>query len=94
MSRQQLKATERDTTITPRQLRSAGFLPATVYGGKATPQSIQVRTHEFELLYQKGHREFDLQHHDGSTISARAHQVQKNARTQQYENIEFLLTAS
>lgn len=57
---QELKVTERDTTITPRQLRAAGFIPATVYGHGISSQSIQVRVHEFHQLFMHGTREFQL----------------------------------
>jgi ribosomal protein L25 (general stress protein Ctc) len=57
---QELKVTERDTTLTPRQLRTAGFIPATVYGHGVESQNIQVRNHEFHQLYMHGTREFQL----------------------------------
>ncbi len=57
---QELKATERDTTLTPRQLRAAGYIPATLYGKGVESQSIQVRAHEFTQLSLQGHKEFTL----------------------------------
>lgn len=57
---QELKVAERDNTITPSHLRSAGFIPATVYGHGIESKSVQVRTHEFQQFYAKGEREFQL----------------------------------
>ena len=55
-----LQTTERDNTINPRQLRSAGFIPATLYGKGIESLSIQVREIEFSKLYGHGQREFEL----------------------------------
>lgn len=55
-----LTVTERDNTITPRQLREAGYIPATLYGKKQEALSVQVRAHELNLLLLHGVREFQL----------------------------------
>ena len=57
---QELKVSERDTTITPRHLRTAGYIPATVYGRGMQSQSVQVRAHQFHQLFLHGSREFHL----------------------------------
>src|SRR4051812_41419655 len=54
----ELKVSERDTTLTPSRLRSAGYVPATVYGRGHQSQNIQVRTHEFYHAFLQGEREF------------------------------------
>lgn len=56
MSQTELQVWERDTTLTPRQLRAAGYVPATLYGKDLEPACVQVRTHEFTLLCAKGVR--------------------------------------
>jgi ribosomal protein L25 (general stress protein Ctc) len=58
---QELKVSERDTTLTPSQLRAAGFIPATLYGpGTQGSQSVQVRAHEFQQFFVQGIRAFKL----------------------------------
>ncbi len=57
---QELKTSERDTTLTPRQLRAAGFIPTTLYGPGQEPQSLQVLAHEFQQLFVQGVRAFKL----------------------------------
>ncbi len=56
----ELKVAERDTTITPRHLREAGYIPATVYGHGVPSQNVQLRAHEFQQLFMHGQREFQL----------------------------------
>lgn len=84
-----LQATERDNTLNPRQLRTAGFLPATLYANNIESQSIQVREIEFVRLYQHGVREFQLTGLAGEIV-ARAHQVQIKPIKEEVLNIEFL----
>lgn len=55
-----LKVTERDNTVTPRQLREAGYVPATLYGKNQEAVSVQLRAHEFNQLLLQGIREFQL----------------------------------
>lgn len=83
----QLQTTERDTTLNPRQLRTAGFIPATLYGKGLASQSIQVRMHAFEVAYSKGGRSFDL----GSFGIASVKQIQVDPVSQKVLNIEFYL---
>jgi len=48
-----LTASARATDKNPRQLRSEGFLPATVYGkGLENSVSIQMNAHEFNMAYK------------------------------------------
>lgn len=56
----ELKTWERDSTLNPRQLRAAGYVPATLYGKGLAPASIQVRAHEFYLSYAQGVRAFQV----------------------------------
>lgn len=60
MKQTELKVLERDTTLTPRQLRTAGYVPATLYGKGIEPRSIQVKAHEFNQDYVHGVRTFHL----------------------------------
>ena len=89
----ELKASERDNTLNPRQLRAAGFIPATLYGKNVEPQSIQVKAHDFVLAYRNGAREFKLAG-PGVNVEARAHQVQVSPVKQDVLNIEFLVPSA
>ncbi len=82
-----LQATERDTTLNPRQLRAAGFVPATIYSKDTDSRSIQVRAKELAYQYGKGMRIFEL---DGLKLIARAQQIQVDPLSQQVLSIEFL----
>ena len=91
-STQELKVTERDTTLTPRQLRAAGFVPATLYGKEFESQSIQVKTHELTLAMMHGAREFKLQGLSGD-MTAKVQQIQTEPVSQKPLSVEFLLTS-
>lgn len=54
MSEQTIKiaANPREEDKNPRQLRAAGFLPATVYGKGMDSKSIQIDAHEFAMAYK------------------------------------------
>jgi ribosomal protein L25 (general stress protein Ctc) len=88
-----LEASERDTTLNPRQLRASGFIPVTVYGNGQTPISLQIPTHAFEMAWQHGLRNFDLQL-SGKTLKVTLKQFQQNARTQKFQCLEFMHAAA
>ena len=46
-----LKIEERAEGKNPRQLRSMGYIPVSVYGKGIEAKSGQVNTHEFEMAY-------------------------------------------
>ena len=85
----ELKATERDTTLNPRQLRSAGFVPATLYGGAGKESlSIQVRAHEWIQSFAAGNREYKLAGVEGD-VTARVQQYQMDPVSRNILSIEF-----
>jgi ribosomal protein L25 (general stress protein Ctc) len=88
-----LQVTERDNTLNPRQLRSAGFIPATVYGKSIDAQSIQTRTKDFTKLYANGARDFKLEGLTGNLV-AKVQDVQMNPITQEILSIQFLVAAA
>lgn len=47
-----INADMREADKNPRQLRAAGFLPATVYGKGMESKSIQINAHEFVMAYK------------------------------------------
>ncbi|WP_303673553.1 hypothetical protein [Vampirovibrio chlorellavorus] len=55
-----LKVTERDNTLNPRQLRAAGFIPVTLYGKNRESVQIQAKTHELSQLIMHGSQHFQL----------------------------------
>lgn len=88
-----LQVTERDNTLNPRQLRSAGFIPATLYGKAVDAQSIQTRTKEFTRLYATGSRTFQLEGLNQAFV-VKIQDVQINPITQEILSIQFLLPAA
>lgn len=83
-----LDATERDER-NPRQLRSNGLIPATVYGKGMEPKSIQIDGKHFTISYSRGARLFKL----GSLgLTAKAHQVQIHSYKRYVQNVEFLVS--
>lgn len=87
-SLQELKVTERDTTLTPRQLRQAGFVPATIAGKGTASQAVQVRAHEFNQLYVQGVREFQLTGYANAKVKAQ--QVQSDPVSRKALSIQFI----
>lgn len=89
---QDLKTSERDTTVTPRQLRTAGYIPATVYGNGQQSQSIQVRTHEFYQAFLQGKREFQLNGYVSGPATVK--NMMRNPVTMHPISIEFHFVGS
>ena len=88
----EISADPRDVTKNPRQLRALGFIPATLYGGKEAPVSIQVTEEAIALPVSRGQRMFKFKL-AGKTILAKAHQIQTVSTTDQVIAIEFLRVA-
>jgi ribosomal protein L25 (general stress protein Ctc) len=84
-----LEISERDTTISPRKLRSVGFIPATIYGKGREPQSVQVKSHPLHMALKAGHREFTLKG-VGADIQATVKQIQKVSTREEVLHVEFL----
>ncbi|WP_373531126.1 hypothetical protein [Vampirovibrio sp.] len=68
---QELKVTERDTTLTPRKLRVAGYIPVTLYGKNIQSVHIQVKSHEFAQLISHGNRQLKLSGYVDATAQVR-----------------------
>jgi ribosomal protein L25 (general stress protein Ctc) len=84
-----LTAQWRDGSLNPRQLRSAGQTPGTVYGNKVASRNVQLEAHQFALAYKRGVRRFTLAGADN--VTAIAHQVQFHPVSFEILNIEFLV---
>ena len=52
MANAKLTIIERETDKNPRQIRTAGFLPGSLYGKGIEAKSFQVNTHDFEMAYK------------------------------------------
>lgn len=84
-----LTAQEKDMDKNPRQLRSAGFIPATVYGKGMESRNIQVNAHEFELASRNAlDAVYELQL-GKEKIKVTIIDVQKKHSINQVLNIEF-----
>lgn len=84
----ELKTTERDVTINPRQLRAAGYIPATISNAQGESKDFQIRAHEFTLLTTQGVREFRLTGFVSGTSAIK--QVQKNPVSQEPLAVQFI----
>lgn len=84
-----LKATERDNTLNPRQLRAAGFVPVNLYGKGIHSVPLQVKAHELTVLLHHGSRTFQLE--GFLDVIASLKQLQKDAVKQQVLGAELLL---
>ena len=90
MANAKLKIEKRDENKNPRQIRSAGFLPGSIYGKGIEPKNIQIDTHEFEMAYKnnkEGEWELTL---DKEKFTATIQELQKNYATNEFLNVEFL----
>ena len=84
-----LKIEERKEGQNPRQIRSAGFIPVSVYGKGIEAKSGQVDTHEFEMAY-KNNKEGEWELSFGKDkINAKIQELQENYATGEFLNIEF-----
>lgn len=86
-----LNAQEREADKNPRQLRAAGFVPATVYGKGMESKNIQVNAHEFEMA-TRNEREANIELTVGKEkFNVVIQEMQINYSTNQVLNIEFKL---
>jgi len=84
-----LKIEVRTEGQNPRQIRSAGFIPVSVYGKGIEAKSGQVNTHEFEMAY-KNNKEGNWELAFGKDkFNAKIQELQKNYATNEILNIEF-----
>ena len=84
-----LKVEERIEGQTPRQIRSAGFIPVSIYGKGIDAKSGQVNTHEFEMAY-KNNKEGNWELSFGKEkFTAKIQEWQENYATSEFLNVEF-----
>ena len=86
-----INAQEREADKNPRQLRSAGFVPATVYGKGMESKNIMVCAHEFEMA-TRNNRDAVIELQAGKDkFKVVIQELQINYSTNQVLNIEFKL---
>ena len=86
----ELIAQDRDQTLNPRQLRAAGWVPATFYGPGLPSTSLQIQSRDFLRKYHSDkHRVFVLAGVTGSP-TVRVKQIQVHNVSQDLLNIEFM----
>jgi ribosomal protein L25 (general stress protein Ctc) len=81
-----LTAQERDTTQNPRQLRTNGWTPATLYAKGVPSKSIQVPSKDFYLAFKNGNKQFNLV---GLNVKAKVAQLQVHSTKLNVLNVEF-----
>lgn len=91
MANAKLTIQNREEDKNPRQIRSAGFLPGSIYGKGMEAKNIQINTHEFELAYRnnkEGAWELNL---GKEKFNAKIQELQINYSTNEFLNVEFAL---
>lgn len=86
-----LNIAKRDESKNPRQLRAEGLIPGTVYGKGLESVSVQTNERDFVNTYKKNEGanfEIDL---DGKKYTVKVGNIQKNYRTNENLNIEFVV---
>lgn len=86
-----IDAQERDLTQNPRQLRAAGFLPATIYGKGKDSVSIQLNKRAFLNTYKNNKNETFEIVVGKNKYNATVQHLQVEASTQVEMNVEFKL---
>jgi len=90
MAKSQLQAKKRDNTLNPRQTRSEGRLPATLYGKGMESLSIELDTKEFAQTYKKDKYAIFQLSVDNKNYNAIVKRVQMKSINDNYLNVEFL----
>ena len=91
MANAKLTITAREEGKNPRQIRTAGFIPGSLYGKGMEAISFQANAHDFELLYrdnQDATWELTL---GKEKYNAKVQELQVNYATNEYLNVEFCL---
>ncbi len=87
----EINAEKRNENANPRQVRAEGKLTATVYGKGKDSVSLELNAKEFLTAYSKNNEEtFDLKV-DKKSMNVKVKDVQKNYRTGECLNIQFVL---
>ena len=86
-----INAEKRNEELNPRQVRAEGKLTATVYGKGKDSVSVQLNEKEFMTAYNKNKdADFDLKV-DKVSYKVKVKDIQKNYRTGQNLNVQFVI---
>ena len=85
-----IEVVNRDMSINPRKLRRSGRLPATVYGNKIDPVSIDLDKRSFTYLYNNQVLHLVTLNKEGKNLRALVKKVHVDPITSDILNIEFL----
>lgn len=89
MANAAIKVTKREEGKNPRQIRSAGFLPGSIYGKGIEAKNIQINTHEFEMIYKENKDAVWELSLDNEKMNAKIQELQVNYATNEFLNVEF-----
>ena len=91
MANAKLTIIEREADKNPRQIRSAGFLPGSLYGKGIEAKSFQVNTHDFEMAYKNNQENTWELTLGKEKFNAKIQELQVNYATNEFLNVEFAL---
>ena len=89
MANATINVTKREEGKNPRQIRTSGFLPGSIYGKGIEAQSIQINTHDFEMAYKNNKDGEWVLVLDKEKINAKIQELQVNYATNEFLNVEF-----
>lgn len=91
MANAKITIEERTENKNPRQIRSMGFLPGSIYGKGMEAKSFQVNTHEFEMTYKNNKDSVWELNLGKEKFNAKIQELQMNFATNEFLNVEFAL---
>ena len=91
MANAKLTITAREEGKNPRQIRSLGFLPGSIYGKGMEAKNIQINTHEFEMAYKNNQDAVWELSMGKEKFNAKIQELQINYATNEFLNVEFAL---
>lgn len=83
-----LEVEKRDESLNPRQLRTTGKIPATIYGKAVESVSVQLCTRTFDNAIRKHPESVELVL-EGNAVPVAVQNVQRVSTTDEILNVEF-----
>ena len=91
MANAKLTITNREEGKNPRQIRTAGFIPGSLYGKGIEAISFQANAHDFEMAYRENQDSTWELTLGKEKYNAKVQELQVNYATNEYLNVEFCL---
>ncbi len=91
MANAKITAEVREEGKNPRQIRSTGNLPGSIYGKGIESKNIQINTHEFEMEYKNNKDSVWEIQLGKEKLNAKIQELQVNYATNEFLNVEFAL---